>query len=372
MNARRKKILFLLKHRDYPYACDPPCYTYSSGVLSSGLYNSARLVQEMLRDQLGYETHIAQARDNNEIDRFVTKYRPDVCVIEAYWVVPEKFTVLHRRHPNVLWVVRNHSSMPFLALEGVVLDWSLRYMDHPNIILACNDARTDAEFRRLIALYKNWDKKKIDSRCVLLPNYYPPVLHHRRRRRCWRERGIIDISCFGAIRPLKNQLIQAVAAIEFAERNGVYLVFHINGTRIEQGADPVLRNLRALFKLTRHKLIEHPWMRYDQFVQLAGEMDLGLQVSFTETFSIVAADLVTRDVPVVVSSEINWVYPRYYAHPTDSNEIVEKMERAARSPHLAVKRNLRGLARFVEHSRSRWARFLGFGATLSANSRAGR
>jgi hypothetical protein len=357
MSARRKKILFLLKHRDYPYACDPP-YSYGHDTLSSGLYNSARLVQEMLRDELGYETWIAQARDNNEIDHFVTKYRPDICVIEAYWVTPEKFPVLIRHHPNVLWVVRNHSSMPFLALEGVVLDWSLRYMNHPNIILACNDRRTDLEFRRLIAFYKGWDKKKIDSRCVLLSNFYPPLLH-RQHRRCWRKRGIIDVSCFGAIRPLKNQLIQAVAAIEFAERAEVYLVFHVNGTRIEQGADPVLRNLRALFKLTRHKLIEHPWMRYDQFVKLAGQMDLGLQVSFTETFNISAADLVTRGVPVVVSPEISWVDRRYHAHPTDSSDIVAKMERAARTPHLALKQNLAGLSNFVGHSKYLWERFLG-------------
>lgn len=350
-----KKILFLLKHRDYLYACDSP-YSYSSGMLSSGLYNSARLVREMLCDELGYFTQIEQVRDNNEVDRFVTLYRPDVCVIEAYWVTPEKFPVLIKRHPKVLWVVRNHSSMPFLSLEGVIMDWSLRYMDHPNVILACNDARTDAEFRKLIALYKpQWDKKTIDARCVLLPNYYPPILHGRRRR--GRERRIVDVSCFGAIRPLKNQLIQAVAAIEFAERKKKHLRFHINGTRIEQSADPVLRNLRALFRHIRHELIEHPWLRHDQFAKLAGRMDIGLQVAFAETFNISTADHVTRGVPVVVSPEISWVNSRYHAAPNDSADIVAKMIEANRSC-LAARRNLAGLALFVAQSKHRWARFL--------------
>src|SRR6266480_210767 len=138
------RVAFLLRFRDNKFTDDrstdddiPEDYSYSS--MPSGLLNSARMIQEMLRDELGYDTDIQQLPDSNAIDRYVTQFRPDVVVIEAYWVPPSKFADLTRLHPDVTWVVRNHSAIPFLSLEGVVIDWSLRYMDYPNVFLSCND-----------------------------------------------------------------------------------------------------------------------------------------------------------------------------------------------------------------------------------------
>jgi len=54
-------------------------------------------------------------------------------------------------------------------------------------------------------------------------------------------------------------------------------------------------------------------------------MDIGLQVSFSETFNIVAADLVNNNIPVVVSDEISWVSPLFYAKTTSSKSIVNKI-----------------------------------------------
>lgn len=50
-----------------------------------------------------------------------------------------------------------------------------------------------------------------------------------------------------------------------------------------------------------------------------------LQVSFTETFNIVAADAVSDGVPVIVSPEIPWL--GHYAHrdPTDAMDIADGM-----------------------------------------------
>jgi hypothetical protein len=350
----RKRVLFLLKHRDFLYTDESNgCYSY--GHLCSGLLNSARLVADMLRDQLGYYVELVQVRDNNQIDREVTRFRPDICVIEAYWVVPEKFKVLHRRHPRVKWVVRNHSSMPFLALEGVVMEWSLAYVGLPNVYLACNDARTDEEFAFLVGIGRGWTEHQVREKVVLLPNYYPAHLHNHVRG----HRRYLHVSCFGAIRPLKNHLIQAVAAIKFAEKIRKPLKFHINATRIEQMAQPVLKNLRALFAGVSnrgHLLIEHSWLKRPEFLNLCAKMDLGLNVSFSETFSINSADLTTHGVPVVTSEEVSWVNPAYFADEGNSDDIARKMNRAFTST-TAVRSNLRGLASYSERSRIRWERF---------------
>jgi hypothetical protein len=59
------------------------------------------------------------------------------------------------------------------------------------------------------------------------------------------EDQFLDVACFGAIRPLKNQLMQGVSAIRCAESIHKTLRFHINASRAEQKGDNVLKNLRG-------------------------------------------------------------------------------------------------------------------------------
>jgi hypothetical protein len=361
------RIQFILKNRDNQYGCDPQS---GSPYLSSGLYNSARLVAEMLRCTLGFETRLDHAIDNNAIDRLVTQYKPDICVIEAYWVVPEKFAVLTKLHPRITWIVRNHSAMPFASMEGQIVDWSLRYMDYPNVIIACNEPRTDIEFRNLIALYKPTWIGALQSRCVLLPNYYPVTMN-------WRDfmgsAGTVNVGCFGALRPLKNQLLQAVAALEWAKSMNKKLRFHINATRVEGRADAVLQNMRRLFALMpTANLVEHPWLNNTQFLALCRTMDVGMQVSFSETFCITAADMLVSGVPIVVSSEVTWVPRALQADPTDSVDIIKGLRTAYAENfdptymHQAVM----ALQAFDADSVSRWSTLIG--TIMQRNAELGR
>jgi len=125
---------------------------------------------------------------------------------------------------------------------------------------------------------------------------------------------------------MKNQLIQAVAVIEFGNRMNIPIHFHINTERIEKGEN-ALKNIRALFENQKiHRLIEHKWYTHYDFKKLISKMDLGLQVSFNETFNIVAADFVSQDVPLIGSNEINWLSYFYKTNPTSTDDIVKKMK----------------------------------------------
>jgi len=96
----------------------------------------------------------------------------------------------------------------------------------------------------------------------------------------------------------------------------------------EGNGESVLKNLRSIFAHTKNaKLIEHSWLPHDQFLDLLDTMHIGLQVTYTETFNIVSADIVTGSIPIVVSSEIDWVDDDCKADPNDSNDIVHVMER---------------------------------------------
>lgn len=55
-------------------------------------------------------------------------------------------------------------------------------------------------------------------------------------------------------------------------------------------------------------------------------MDVAMQVSFTETFNIVAADCAVRGIPVVVSPEISWAATAYQADPTNLGSIEHALE----------------------------------------------
>lgn len=306
---RHHKVLFILKKKKL---YDTP---YDGRAIHSGLFNSATFVNDML-NKIGIESHLIQVNDNNDIDREVTKYKPTHVIIEAIWVVPAKFEILHKLHPNVEWIIRLHSEMPFISNEGHAINWIFEYdkvaLDY-NIKIAPNTVK----------MYE--DLKKVGvTNLVYLPNYYPVI--HKKRRQLVKDQ--IDIGCFGAIRPMKNQLIQAVAAIDFGNQLDRTIYFHINSERVEKG-DTALKNIRALFdSQSRHKLIEHKWYSHHEFKDLISRMDLGLQVSFNETFNIVAADMVSEGIPVIGSDEIFWLNSLYKAKTTSSKDITDKLRRA--------------------------------------------
>jgi len=338
------KVLFVLKQRN--------------GYESSGLSNSVRFVVDMLTAE-GIEATSVEVIDNNSIHREVTRYKPTHVVIEALWVVPSKFEILHDLNPDVRWVVRTHSEIPFLAGEGIAIDWCCKCVEMPNVAVAANSAAAVRDMRLVVqAAHPTWSSEEIKSKVLDLPNFYP--FHLRLPHVKEESDEFLDVACFGAIRPLKNQLLQAVAATEYAGFIGKTLRFHINGTRCEQGGDNVQRNLRALFSNTDHQLVEHAWLNHKDFLQTLAEMDMGMQCSYSETFNIVTADMVVSGLPVVVSTAIPWVNLWCRANPNSSEDIFHTLVRANNpwiSPVLQCL-NFWGLRRYCTDSRRKWLTYL--------------
>jgi glycosyltransferase involved in cell wall biosynthesis len=344
------KVLFVLKYRQlysdvtFSKTEEEQPYTY----FSSGLLNSAKQVNDMLNDH-HVESKLVQVIDNNAIDREVTYYKQlengkyekatDV-IIEALWVVPEKFKVLQKLHPKVRWIVRLHSETPFMANEGIAMEWTLKYLAEPNVYVAVNSLRMLEDLKGILSCEQH-------HKLMYLPNYYDYKKNFIETTPVQKDPDTIDIACFGAIRPLKNQLLQAMAAIKYAKEHNLKLNFHLNGSRVENKGDNVIKNIRAMFAgldTTKYTLVEHGWMTPIDFRVLCTEMDLGMQVSLTETFNIVTADMVAQGVPVVVSDEVMWAScASKVSDPTDINSIVSKMKFVLGMGTLGVYLNKRGL-----------------------------
>lgn len=346
------RVLFILKRRE-DYGQHP---SYSQQGVSTGLWNSARFVSDMLNDN-DIESKVVQVIDNNCIDREVTQYKPTHVIIEALWVVPSKFEVLTKLHPNIQWIIRLHSELPFVAGEGMALDWIQQYVHYKNVTISCNARRMYDEIRYMLREQCDLTLYEVNQLVSYLPNYYVDNVKLKRPKKPSNNR--INVGCFGAIRPLKNHIAQAFAALKFANDLNRKLDFHVNVGRIEMKGDPVLRNLVALFDglaQQGHKLHLHMWSPHEQFLEIVKSMDIGLQVSFTETFNIVAADMVANNIPVVVSSEINWVAPPYAA-PTSTIDITKKMKWVWYLRCLYVAWNKCRLKRFCKMSQSRWVSY---------------
>lgn len=343
-----KKILFVIKKRGLPYYQSEVSSAYGS--FSSGLFNSVRFIHEMLSGH-GVTSNIVEVTDNNDIDREVTKYHPDIVIIEALWVVPSKFEMLRKLHPNILWVVRIHSEIPFISNEGIAMDWIFGYAEQDNVIIAPNTERMCDDITDLLLAKYSYDK--VWRKMAYLPNYYTKQNVYQKELH---EPDTIQVGCFGAIRPLKNQLIQALAAIKYAKLHHKKLKFHINASRVEHGNN-VLKNIKNLFDNLdpdQFRLVEHGWLNHEEFLKLVAQMDIGLQVSFSETFNIVTGDFVAQGIPIVTSSEMTWLNSCSYASTTSVDDIVCLMKNILRKKKIITFINKLSLRKFNKKSQKVW------------------
>ena len=340
------RLLFLLRHRDQPWGAYGAPYG-----LSSGLRNSVRFVVEMLT-LMGIPAEWVEVPDDNFVDREVKRYKPTHVILEAFWVRPEKIPILRKLHPYVTWMVRDHSETPFLANEGMAFSWVQGYLKN-GVEIACNAPRA------LIDMQAVGDAYGYPHMISYAPNYYP--VHLPKTHKCGRPNpphadDVVRIGCYGAIRPLKNQMTQAIAALRYAERLGKKLEFHINSARIEQGGNPILKNLRALFANSpRSCLVELAWVDHAKFLEQIAALDMLLQVSFSETFNIISADAVISNVPVVASREVPWLGNYAMADPTRSDSILNAMLMAHRQPRTdRIAWQARDLNTYCQRTKALW------------------
>ena len=346
------RVLFILKRRE-----DYHAEMHSHVGLSTGLYNSASFMNDMLTAN-GVESNLEVATDNNCIDRLVNKHKPTHVIIEALWVVPTKFVILQKLHPNVKWIIRLHSEMPFMAGEGMAMDWLGDYSSFSNIIIGVNAPRMKREVSVYLKTRNNWTDEQTAEKVIYLPNFYPQEYKHKKLNK---DKDTVDVACFGAVRPLKNHLLQAFAALDFANQLGKKLRFHVNAGRIEMQGGPVINNLRGLFEQlsgTGHELVNHQWRPREQFLELCAEMDIGLQVSFSETFNIVSADLISQGVPIVATAEeLPWAVEAWCANPVNSNDIASKLKLSYNWSKLNVISNQWSLTRYTNKTAKIWTKY---------------
>lgn len=212
-------------------------------------------------------------------------------------------------------VVSIHSTICNLQVEEGSLERIIRWgnSDYTNLRFTCPDHKECVGFNAVMKRQFIW-----------LPNTFSYDCSHidvaSSAAAKVEKDGKKDISLVCAYRPLKNMMIQLEAVVMLSKKMPVRL--HMFG---ENPNSPVYRNLVALAQHNNLELVVHPQMNNQQCFDALQQMDLGLQVSLSETYSYVAFEHMIQGIPVVASSSVSFASEvvRY----NSANDICAAMEK---------------------------------------------
>jgi len=163
------------------------------------------------------------------------------------------------------------------------------------------------------------------------------------------------------LRLLKNQIYQAVCAIDSADILHKNLRFHINYDVEKDGDNPIYKNLVQLFeRFKNHELVVHKWLQHEEFIDVISKIDIGLQISYTESFNIVTADFINANTIIVVSQSIDWMPYFFKTSTNDYDDTIRSIifGYKVRNSKFLKKINKRHLEKYNYKSKEIWQRFL--------------
>ncbi len=258
----------------------------------------------------GVDVSVFPVRHNVDIVHAIDKYnethkeRLTHIVISAPWLSTYDLKCILRNWPDMQVVILSHSNVGFLQADPCGVALLRSYLElakwNPNLRVGGNSKH-----------FADWLAHAYDADSVWLPNVYP---FEDRAAKPWNG-GLVKIGAFGAVRPEKNFMTAAAAAVAVHKQLGVPIELHMSsGGEGDQGrTTPSIGEMCADMKGVT--LVRHAWAPWDIFIQEIAEMDLLFQLSYTESFNMVTADGISQGVPSVVSPAISWAPDAWKANP---------------------------------------------------------
>jgi glycosyltransferase involved in cell wall biosynthesis len=285
-----------------------------------------------------------------------SRIKPTHIIIGAPWLPTLDLQALVFSHPDIHFIVVCHSNVGFLQADPTAIKQFRQCLDLEQGALNFTAAGNSARFA-------NWIEEAYERPCRFLPNLYFLETKEPVYRRPWQGTKI-RIGAFGAVRPLKNHLTAAAAALEIANDRHVELEFHINVGRIE-GGSTVVRSIEAM--LEGHPgvtLVKDPWHHWPIFRKWVRHMDLLMQPSYTESFNMVTADGAAECVPSVVSDAIDWAPNDWKANTDDADDVAKTGSYLLSHMHAGAE-GFRALTDYNDRGLLAWTKFLATTMPLS-------
>ncbi|MDA4130669.1 MAG: hypothetical protein OK457_07850 [Thaumarchaeota archaeon] len=269
-------------------------------------------------------------------------------IVSAPWLSKYDMEQLIKGFPEIQFVIESHSNVGFLQADPLGMKNILSALElseiYDNIKVGGNSLR-----------FVRWMRKVYGQRIVYLPNLYPLS---KIRKDAWDGISTIKIGIFGAIRPLKNFMTAAGAAVAIHKELDVPIEIHMSAGGEGNGGD-VTRSIDAMCGcLDGVELIKHGWQPWEEFIELVSQMDLLLQPSYTESFNMITADGIYCGVPSVVSSAIVWAPKSWKADSDDALDIARVGVKLLCNPN-AIFDGIRAIERQNEEGVEHWLKYLG-------------
>lgn len=327
---------------------------FAAWCLSSGVgLNVAGYATASVLNRNGIRTTVFPVRHNIDLAEGIKLYnethvhRLTHVVISAPWLSVYDLKTILRTFWRTKFVILSHSNVGFLQADPCGMQLIHQYMEltkeFPNLAIAANSNK----------LYQ-WFRETLKRDALLLPNLYP--IDEWRKEKHWTGTIPLKIGAFGVVRPEKNFMSAAAAALTIQRWTGITVELHMScggeggGERTEQAIGQLVFHNRGL------TLVKHPWLPWPEFTELISQMDLLLQPSFTESFNMITADGILMGVASVVSPAIEWAPSAWKADPDDALSIAKVGLRLLQTANIGEGR--RALERHNEASLDCWQEWL--------------
>lgn len=289
-------------------------------------------------DMISNSTGIAHIHisDHNQVFEFLKKNKVKCAIFEALNFDYRGIKQIKEMF-GIEAYVHLHSSYPFLSVEPAAARMILNYNKN-GIGVIFNSVKAKECFKHSL---NECLENIYDCSSLVEPKVF--------------KSEVIDVGCHGSLRHMKNIPLQAIAAIRYADQERLKIRFHVNDRNEGDGA-AISAILKAIFEDTKHELIFDGWMTHDKFKKHCSTLDLGMQLSVSETFNLVAADYVSSGLPCVFSDQIEWADDLSKCRYDSVSEICERIKIVLNNPVL-VKRNQELLKRHSDQSTIGWIGF---------------
>jgi hypothetical protein len=336
----KNDIRVALVFKDFAYWVRKSCV----GLHVAGYANAAVL------NHHGIHTTVFPVRHNIDIVHKIDKYNETHhkplthVIISAPWLTRYELKCLLEEYPNIQFLIICHSNVGFLQSDLSAMELLRCYHEleglFPNLRIGGNSWK-----------FVKWLRKAYDwNDIVYLPNLYPLGHPHDKQ---WNGVSTLKIGAFGAVRPEKNFMTAAAAALVLHRILDVPIEFHMLKGLEQNSISKAIKDM--LSDLPDVTLVEHSWIYWDDFIELVSSMDLLIQVSYTESFNMITADGIHVGVPSVVSRAISWAPNSWKANSDDAVEVAEVGKRLLFSSALrkegkvALKRHNEGIRFWFEY-----------------------
>ena len=266
---------------------------YTSGVMVSVSHLCSIL------EQAGIEYRVFYYRDDEDLVGLVRDCGCSCINLQVPSFSDETMDRIMSLHKNV--VLSIHSTLCNLQVEDNCLNRMIAFgRKYPTLRITCP---SECETAAMNAVF--------GCRCLYLPNTFSYEVNREKVRRNNIQRAQrlsaalrgsgdkAEISLFSAYRPFKNMVTQ-VAAVAMLPRS-VPVRLHLLDTG---GKTPVYYAVMKICEDAGIDTVLHAQSDNRKLFDLTGNLDLGLQVSLSETFSYVAFEHMSQGVPVIGSSSV--------------------------------------------------------------------